>query len=424
MKFETFVALRYFRAKRRTGFISIITYVSVIGVVIGVAALDIVLSAFNGFENEVRSRLISADAHIHVRKFYNDDIENYQALTDSVRRVPGVVGASPMIVKESLLASRANKIPVAVRALDPETAGQVSIVPQSIIAGEFNLGMVEIPDSSQVPPSYRGKALPGIVLGRYLAEQLLIFEPGSVVTLIAIPEDFSMGLGLRTRAQPFVVTGISELGFYEYDKILAYISIAEGQRLFSMPGAVSRIDVKLENYEVANQIAPKIEKSVGGYPFLARTWFDQNKSLYSWMEYEKWLFTIILSLIIMVAAFNIVSSLVMIVMEKTREIGILKSMGASSKMILRIFLWEGIIIGILGMVIGSALAYLVCWAQQTFGLVTLPAEVYIIDKLPVQMRPLDFGIVAFIAMGLCLLAATYPAYKASRLSPVESIRYE
>ncbi len=412
MNFESFVALRYFRAKRRTGFISIITFISVIGVVIGVAALDIVLSAFNGFESEVRSRLISADSHIHIRKFYSNDIEDYQSLPDSIRAIPGVVGASPMIVKESVLVSKGNNQPVAIRAVDPKTVGQVSIVPKSIVAGEFDLGMQTVED----------KKYPGIVLGRYLAEQLFIFEPGDIVTMFSVPRQFS--LMARAKAQQFFVTGISELGFYEYDKVLAYISIEQAQKLFNMPGAVSRIDVKLENYENARDIAPEIEKKLGGYPFMARTWFDQNKSLYSWMEYEKWLFTIILSLIIMVAAFNIISSLVMIVMEKTREIGILKSMGASSKSIMRIFLMEGVIIGLLGMVIGSLLAYGVCWAQQTFGLVTLPAEVYIIDKLPIQMRALDFTIVAFIAMALCLLAAVYPAYKASRLSPVESIRYE
>ena len=412
MNFESFIALRYFRAKRRTGFISIITYVSVIGVTIGAAALDIVLSAFNGFEDEVRSRLISADAHIHVRKFYSNAIDDYLAITDSIRAVPGVVGASPMIVKESMLVSKGNNTPVAIRAVDPNTVAQVSIVTECIVSGSFDLGMQTQDD----------KELPGIVLGRFLAEQLFIFEPGEIVTLFSVPEQFS--LTPRAKARQFIVTGLSELGFYEYDKILAYIAVEEAQKLFTMPEAVTRIDVKLADYEQASVIAGEIEKALSGYPFLARTWFDQNKSLYSWMEYEKWLFTLILSLIIMVAAFNVISSLVMIVMEKTREIGILKSMGAASQQIMRIFLMEGVIIGVIGTVLGTLLAFGVCWAQQTFGLISLPADVYIIDKLPVKMQLFDFAIVAVIAMALCLLASTYPAYKASRLSPVESIRYE
>jgi lipoprotein-releasing system permease protein len=412
MKYETFIALRYFRAKRRTGFISIITYVSVIGVVIGVAALNIVLAAFNGFEGEVRNRLISADAHIHVRKFYNQEIEDYQKITETIRTVPEVIGASPVISKESVLHANDNNQPAVIRALDPGTAAEVSVVPNSIISGKFELGMVE----------HEGKQLPGIVMGRYLAESLFIFKEGDVVTLFSVPQQLS--LMPRFKAQQFVVTGISEIGFYEYDKVLAYISIEEGQKIFNLPGGVSRIDIKLEDYTAADKVAPVIEEKLGGYPYVARTWFEQNKSLYSWMTYEKWLFTIILSLIIMVAAFNIISSLVMIVMEKTREIGILKSMGAPSKGIMKIFLMEGIVIGILGSIVGNILAYGICLAQQKFGLVTLPPEVYIIDKLPVEMHLFDFAVVSVIGVVLCLLAAVYPAYKASRLTPVESIRYE
>lgn len=412
MNYESFIALRYFRAKRRTGFISIITYVSVIGVLIGVAALDIVLSAFNGFESEVRSRLISADAHIHVRKYYTQSIENYDSLITEIRKIPHVVGASPMITRESVLHSKDTNNPVVIRALDPTTAADVSIVPSSIVSGKFDLA----------EQNYEGRKLPGIVLGRYLAESLYIYEEGEIVTLFSVPDQLS--LMPRLRAQQFVVTGISELGFYEYDKVLAYISLQEGQKLFKLPGAATLIEVKLDDYNLADQVAPEIERILGGYPYLARTWFEQNKSLYSWMAYEKWLFTIVLSLIITVAAFNIVSSLIMIVMEKTREIGILKSMGAASRGIMKIFLFEGVIIGVLGTITGSFLAYAICLAQQKFGLISLPPEVYIIDKLPVEMHLFDFMVVAAIGLTLCLLAAVYPAFKASRLQPVESIRYE
>ncbi|RMF56811.1 MAG: ABC transporter permease, partial [Calditrichaeota bacterium] len=228
----------------------------------------------------------------------------------------------------------------------------------------------------------------------------------------------------RPRVQEFVVTGISELGFYEYDKVMAYISLEQAQKLFQIPNGATRIEVKLDDYTLASKVAPLIERKLGGYPYTARTWFEQNRSLYSWMAYEKMLFTLILSLIILVAAFNIVSSLVMIVMEKTREIGILKSMGAPSRGILRVFLWEGVIIGVLGTLIGNGLAYGICSIQQKFGLVKLPPEVYIIDRLPVEMHLLDFTIVSIIGMGLCVLAAWYPAYRASKLNPVEAIRYE
>jgi len=412
MKYETFIALRYFRAKRRTGFISIITYVSVIGVVIGVAALNIVLAGFNGFEGEVRTRLINSDAHIKVRQFYNHEIEDYKERAELIRTVPGVVGASPLIQKEGVLHAKDNNQPGWIRAVDPQTVGDVSTVPQSLITGSFDLGM----------QNYEGRELPGIVLGRYLAESLFIFNEGEIVTLFSVPQELS--LMPRFRAQQFVVTGLSEIGFYEYDKVFAYISLGEAQKLFNIPNGATSIEVKLEDYNQADQIKPLIEEKLGGYPFVATTWFEQNKSLYSWMTYEKWLFTLILSLIIMVAAFNIVSSLVMIVMEKTREIGILKSMGAASKGIMKIFLMEGIVVGILGTTIGNILAFSLCYVQQTFGLITLPPEVYIIDKLPMDMHLFDFVIVTLIGIGLCLLASVYPAFKASRLTPVESIRYE
>ncbi len=412
MGFENFIARRYFRAKRKTGFISIITYVSIVGVTIGVMALDIVLSSFNGFENEVRTRLINADAHIQVRKYYVQGLENYQEIADTIRSIPHVLGVSPVIVKEGVIRSKDNNQPTAIRAVDPSTIAQVSEVPNSIVAGKFDLGMQEVD----------GRRIPGIVLGRYLAENLYIFGPGPIVTLFILPQDAN--IFSAPRVKQFVVTGISEIGFFEYDKVMSYISIESGQRLFNMPKSVSWLEVKLDDYNLAGKIANIIEKKLGGYPYVARTWFELNRSLYSWMTIEKWGAFLVLSLIIMVAAFNIVSSLIMIVMEKTREIGILKSMGASSSSIMKIFMFEGVIVGILGTGVGSLLGFIVCYVQEKFGIIRLPADVYLIDKLPMQMQAFDFIMIALAAIFLCLIASVYPAYKASKLDPVEAIRYE
>jgi len=379
---------------------------------IGVAALDIVLSSFNGFEDEVRTRLINADAHIQLRKFYVQGIDKYQAIRDSIMAVPHVVGASPVITKEGVVRSKDNNQPAVIRAVDPVTIKDVSEVPKSIVSGEFNLDSMEV----------NGRKLPGIVLGRYLAENLLIFTPGDIVTLFIIPENAN--IFSAPRVKQFAVTGISEIGFYDYDKVMAYISLKAGQGLFKMHNSVSWIEIKLDDYNLAGKVARVIEKKLGGYPYLARTWFELNKTLYSWMTIEKWGAFVILCLIIMVAAFNIVSSLIMIVMEKTREIGILKSMGASSNGIMRIFLFEGAIVGLMGTFLGSFLGFAVCYLQQKFGLVSLPSDVYLIDKLPVQMHAFDFIVIAAAGIFLCLAASVYPAYKASRLEPVEAIRYE
>lgn len=412
MGYESFIAKRYFRAKRKTGFISIITYVSIIGVMIGVAALDIVLSSFNGFEDEVRTRLFNADAHIQLRKYYVDGIQEYHQLMDTVSTLPHVAGISPVIVREGVIRSRDNNQPVVVRAVDPVTVGTVNDVPRSIVNGEFNLGMKTV----------EGRELPGIILGRYLAESLMIFSAGEIVTLFIIPQEAN--IFSPPRVKQFYVTGISEIGFYEYDKVMAYVSLESGQKLFDMPNVVSWIEIKLDDYNLAGKVALEIEKMVGGYPFVTKTWFELNRSLYSWMTIEKWGAFLILCLIIMVAAFNIVSSLIMIVMEKTREIGILKSMGATSRGIMQIFLFEGIIVGMIGTALGSAIGFTVCYLQQTFGLLRLPPDVYLIDKLPMKMQSFDFLMIAAAAIILCLVASVYPAYKASRLEPVEAIRYE
>lgn len=412
MNFKSFIALRYFGAKRRTGFISVITYISVFGVMIGVMALEVVISGFNGFEEEVRTRLINTDSHVHVRKFHSDNITDYDKIRETVAAIPGVAGTSPSITREAMMRSKSGAEAAIIRGVDPQSVGDVSVVPNSIIKGRFDLG----------PQEFEGQTLPGIVLGRYLAQNSLIWDAGQRVVLQAFPKDGGMtSLG---RSQSFVVTGISEIGFYEYDKVSAYISVEEAQRLFKVPAAVTRIDVKLDDYNNASIVAPLIEEQLNGYPYNAITWYDLNRSLYSWMTIEKKLFTAIFSLMIIVAAFSIVSSLTMIVMEKTREIGILKSMGAASGDIMNIFLREGMIIGVIGVVVGNILSFALCWAQMEYGILKLPPEVYIIDKVPVQMRAVEFLMVSVLALVLCLLASVYPAYKASSLNPVEAIRYE
>jgi lipoprotein-releasing system permease protein len=411
MSFETFVAKKYFRAKRKTGFISIITFVSITGVTIGVTALILVLSVMNGFESEVRSKLIDADAHIRLRKFYTQTITDVDKLIATAKKHPEVIGASPVIREESMIRSSHAQRPTAVKAIDLKTIESVSNIRQKMKLGELDFSEREI----------NGKKLRGIVLGRYLADRLLALDIGEVVTLFTLPKEGSVFS--QPRVMQFYLAGIVEFGYYEYDRIFSFISLESAQKLFNMPGGISWVEIKLNNYNKASVVAAQIEEELG-YPYTTLTWFELNKSLFSWMEIEKWGAFIILSLIIMVAAFNIISSLIMIVMEKTREIGILKSMGATSNSVMKIFMFEGIIIGLIGTFLGCLIGYTVGFLQLHYKIISLPADVYIIDSVPIELHLIDFIAISSVALILCFLASVYPAFKASRLFPVEAIRYE
>ena len=409
--FEFFIAKRYFKAKRRTGFISIITYVSIAGVTIGVAALILVLSVMNGFEQEVRSRLLGADAHLRVRKFYMEPITRTDSIMTLVKKLDHVVGVSPAIVDKGMISGRGRQFATIIKAVDPKTVSDVTEIANRMVLGELDFSERVI----------EGKKLPGIVLGRYLADAIRSTHLGDVVTLWTMPQ--VGGVFSQPRVKQFYVAGLVEMGYYEYDKTLSYISIKDAQQFFNMPGKVTWIEIKLDDYERAGAVAEKIEDMLG-YPYLAETWFELNRSLYSWMEIEKWGSFVILSLIIMVAAFNIISSLIMVVMEKTREIGILKSMGASSKSIMKIFMYEGLLVGIIGTTLGNIIGYSLGFLQLHFHIITLPGDVYLISALPVVMRWVDFFAISSVSILLSLLASLYPAYRASKLVPVEAIRYE
>jgi len=220
-----------------------------------------------------------------------------------------------------------------------------------------------------------------------------------------------------------VVTGIFETGMYEYDISLAYISLESAQSLFNLEGKISNIQLRVDNFYNAGKIAGLVDNAIG-YRFYAQDWMHMNRNLFSWMALEKYAMFIVLSLIIAVAAFNIVSTLIMIVLDKKKDIGVLKSMGATSNSIMKIFMFKGLIVGIIGTIFGSVLGFLLCWIQQTFKIVSLPAEIYFINSLPVDMRLSDFLLVAFAAIAITFLATLYPSRQAAKLDPVEAIRYE
>jgi lipoprotein-releasing system permease protein len=405
------IARRYLRARQKTGFINIITTISIIGVMIGVAALIIVLSVMNGFESEVRSRIVGFDTHIRLRTFHDQGIENPQEIIRQIQSLPHITGLSPYILDKGMLQNGERSDGVILRGADQATIQSVTDLKNNILYGKLELGEAKTED---------GRTMPGIVVGRYLAERLFLELGGTVVVIspTGVHSMFQM-----PPVKQFVVTGFFETGMYEYDNAYAYISIPAAQELFRMGKRVSGIEIRLDDMNKAERVSEAIQKKLG-FPYFPMTWFEMRKNLFSWMQLEKWAMFIALSLIVLVAAFNIITTIIMVVMEKTREIGILKSMGATSSSITRIFLYEGMVVGVVGTALGLSTGYGLCWAQLKYKLLSLPGDVYFINKLPVKMQPMDFILVGTAAVLICLLASVYPARKAASLIPVEAIRYE
>ena len=411
LPFEVFIARRYLRARRKTGFINLITYISIGGVAIGVAALIIVLSVMNGFESEVRSRIVGFDTHIRLRTFHDLGLDDPMEIMDTIRSIPQIIGMSPYIDEKGWIRSGDNVDGVLVRGADPNSISRVSDLNENIVYGDLELGNVE---------GEGGRSYPGIVLGRYVADRLLV-DVGDVIVMFS-PK------GLRSMFQApevkqFIVTGYFETGMYEYDNTYAYIGIEPAQKLFKMEGKVTGIEIKLDDLYKADAVVEEIDERLG-YPYYALTWFDLRKNLFSWMQLEKWAMFIVLCLIILVAAFNIISTLIMVVMEKTKEIGILKSMGTTSRSIIRIFLYEGFFVGIVGTLSGFFVGFTLCWFQLKYKFFSLPGDVYFINALPIKMEFMDFLSIGLAGILICVLASIYPARKAASLIPVDAIRYE
>jgi lipoprotein-releasing system permease protein len=410
---ELFVALRYLRGKRRRGFISFITYISATGVLLGSFVLVIALSVANGFESEVRDRIVGTTAHAKILQYFSRPLVNYDSLRIRILRCPGVLAATPYIMEKGGIEYDQVKEGVMIMGAEAVTETTVTDIGRKIIFGSFAL------DSAK---STKDRMLPGIVIGVGMADKMGV-RPGAEVVVGGLTSEAAGGEITSIPMARYVIRGIFETGMYEYDLNLVYLSIGSCQSLFSLKG-VEGIAIKTRDLYGADAIARAVKDSLGGYPYRSIDWKTQNKSLFDWMRLERIVIFIVISLIIVVAAFNIVSSLIMMIMEKRREIGILMGMGATRGSIMRIFMFNGLVIGVLGSTLGVALGVLLCFLQYHYRFIPLPGDIYFINTVPVLIRWTDVAAIYIAANILCFIATLYPAWSASRILPAESIRIE
>jgi lipoprotein-releasing system permease protein len=404
---ELFISLRYLRGKRKIG-----TYITAIGVCLGSFVLVIALSIANGFEKEVRDRIVGTLAHAKISTYRGIEIENPDSLRQVILRMPRIVAAAPYITDKAGIEHEQVQEGVLVMGVDDSLEPSVTDIAGKVKYGEFRLGPI---------PSNRDRRFPGIIIGMGLADKMGVRQGAEVVLVsLATPEGESEPAPKMMR---FTVAGVFETGMYEYDLNLVYISVASAMELFGRRG-VEGIQLKTTDLFRAGQIVEKVRDSLGRYPYKAQDWESQNKSLFQWMKLEKLIIFIVLSFIMLVAALNIISSLITTIFEKRREIGILMSMGARSDSILKIFMIYGVVVGFVGSTIGVSLAVLLCFIQYHWRLIPLPGDIYFIDKLPVIIQASDVLSVYVAANLIAWLTTVYPAYRASKMLPAESIRYE
>jgi lipoprotein-releasing system permease protein len=415
MRYELFIGLRYLQARRRETFISLITVISVLGVMIGVMTLNVVMAVMSGFEETLRDRLLGINAHIAIIRS-GEPLRDYENLLQQVSKENGVVAATPTIYGQVMLTAGSRVSGVIVRGIDPDRVNRVVNVQSYLRQGTLNGLKTQHP----LQVEDRTVLLPGIILGERLANQLGIF-PGSAVQVVS-PMASPTAIGMIPKMRRFFVAGILKTGMSEIDSTLVFMGLAEAQRFFELGDAVTNIELRIQNVDQSRQVAEQIQRRLG-FPYFAEDWTRLWPNLFSALKLEKTVYFLVLLLMVLIGAFNIVSTLVMVVMEKKKDIAILRSMGATQQSIRQIFLLKGCIIGILGTILGDILGLLVCLliAQYQFD---LPDGVFLIKTVPVRMYPINFIMVTLASFAVCLVASIYPAFHAAKLDPVEIIRYE
>lgn len=407
MKPENMLALRYIKSGRRNRILSFLTVTSIVGIMLGVTALIIVVSVMSGFSNNLKEKLLGANAEIAVSRFDSRPIEDYDNISEKIKNVEGVAAVSPFVMGQVLLTSDRAVTGAVIRGIDPKTEGGVSRLPSFITEGGLNL-------------LYYGKdELPRLFLGKDLAVNLGI-PIGGEVTLVS-PYGSKGPFGINPKMRKFKVAGVFDTGIYEYNSSMAYTSVKAAQDFFNMPQSVSGLNVAAKKDENLNKLAYKIQNTLG-FPYWARNWADMNKSLFSALKLEQYAMFIILTLIVVVASFNIVSMISITVKDKRKDIAILRAFGASSRFVAGIFMRQGLIVGLTGTFLGDVLALLISIILKNFKIVNIPQDVYFMDKIPVEIAPGVYIFVTLCAVTITFLAALFPALQGAKMSPINALR--
>lgn len=443
MNFEFFIARRYLMSRKRERFISLLTFLSIGGIALGVAVVIFVNSMMNGFETEVKARIGGTISHITVYGYGNRGIKDYDELIEEIKTVPRVAGAAPIILGKAVVGSESENDGVIVRGVDPDRLDEVSNIKSQLIRGEFDFsGAID---------------LPGAVIGIGMAHRLRVTLDDTIYLASLKGKSLSLGMS-DVRVTRFTVTGIFETGMYDYDDYFVYLSIPMAQKVFQLRDSfvlsqnrllslgnplltpftdnyispassfhprdpVSAVQVKVDDPTRVIPITRELDSRIGLF-YDVRNWVESHSNLFYWMKWEKILLTLAMLLIVAVATFNIISTLVMVVLEKQAEIAILKTMGSNPTSIVKIFISIGLISGIIGTIIGAILGLVLCWLQITFKIVSLPGDIYFLSFLPIELRFFDFIIISVAAILLTFLATIYPAVRAGRLYPLEILRYQ
>lgn len=415
MRYELFIGLRYLQARRRETFISLITVISILGVMIAVMTLNVVMAVMTGFEETLRDRLLGINAHVAIVRS-GEPMREYEQVLKQVEVAPEVLAASPTIYGQVMLTAGSRVSGVVVRGVDPDRVNRVVNIEKYLREGTLQGLKTQHP----IQVEDRKVLLPGIILGERLANQLGLFlgSPVQVVSPLGTPT----AIGVIPKVRRFAVAGILRTGMSEIDSTLVFMGLAEAQKFFDLEGEVTNIELRIADVNRSREVADQLQRRLG-FPYFAEDWTRLWPNLFSALQLEKTVYFLVLLLMVLIGAFNIISTLVMVVMEKKKDIAILRSMGATQRSIRRIFLLKGCLIGTLGTILGVVLGLMVCTLIANYPF-QLPDGVFLISTVPVRVYLGNVVLVACASFVVCLLASIYPARQAAKLDPVEIIRYE